>query len=173
MVKTDHEKHMYVVTCEDAGQYKTIQFSVRDLTSESLTTEKQRLKAVARSRRSEEPKGSKIKSKIKRKNTLTSQNTSHTGDPTVFTVTTRVATYDFKYSDLSTITTHNAWLSDANVSTFIYLLRNHKSYASSPVNILPVEFYVTIRGDLRATADALWQDYLATEKCFSPAGGAP
>ena len=120
MVKTDHEKHMYVVTYEDAGLYKTIQFSVRDLTSESLTTEKERLKAVARSRRSEEPKGSKIKSKIRRKTTLTSQNTSHTGDPTMFTVTTRVATYDFKYSDLSTITTHNAWLSDANVSTFIY-----------------------------------------------------
>ena len=41
------------------------------------------------------------------------------------------------------------------------------------MNILPVEFYVTVRGDLRATADALWQDYLVTEKCFSPSGGAP
>ena len=80
--------------------------------------------------------------------------------------------HDFQYSDLSTITTHNAWLSDSNVSTFIYLLRNHKSYATSPVNILPVEFYVTVRGELKATADILWQDYLVTEKCFSPASGA-
>ena len=37
---------MYTVIYEDAGQYKTKQFSVEDLTSESLSVEKQRLKAT-------------------------------------------------------------------------------------------------------------------------------
>ena len=64
VVKVDHDKHMYIVTYEDAGQYKTRQFSVRDLTSESLTAEKQRPKAaVARSKHSNKPKASKAKSK--------------------------------------------------------------------------------------------------------------
>ena len=36
--------NVYIVTYEDAGQYKTKQFSVVDLTSESLSVEKQRPK---------------------------------------------------------------------------------------------------------------------------------
>ena len=90
VVKVDHDKHMYIVTYEDAGQYKTRQFSVRDLTSESLTAEKQRPKAaVARSKHSNKPKASKTKSKNTK---LPTQNTSQT-DSTMFKVTTRVATY--------------------------------------------------------------------------------
>ena len=169
VVKADHDKHMYIVTYEDAGQYRTGQFSVGDMTSESLTVEKQRTKAaVARPKQLKKTNASKTKSKRRQKSRLPTQTTSQT-DSTMFKVKTRFATYDFRYSDLRTITTHNAWLSDANVSTFIYLLRNHKNYATSPVNILPVEFYEAVRGDLKSTADALWQDYLVTEKCQSPA----
>ena len=105
VVKADHDKHMYTVTYEDAGQYKTKQFSVVDLTSESLSVEKQRPKATierSKLKESEKPQALKTKSKRKRKSNLPGQNPPQT-DSTTFKVTTRVATYDFTYSDLSTL----------------------------------------------------------------------
>ena len=152
IVKADHTKHAYVVAYEDSGQNKSGHFSVSDITSESLDVENQRPKAIA-------PHSKRFK-------TVTID-TSLVPGSTMFRLRTSIGTHDFKYSDLSTITTHNAWLTDEHINIFIGLLRNHQIYDTTSVNVVPVLFYTAVRDEMTLTCIALWQKYSITEKCVS------